>query len=264
MDALCFVDARLLNHIQRILDQNHLILTPGEFLMIRNLCLILCGSILLTACSFSASSPPTPTQFVTPAIAFITTETPSPIPVATNTPVPVFTATFTPIPPVAPNVCSDPQATALIDSLKRSMLTADGALLSSLVSPNGLEVRLFHTSDPITYTAYQAQFLFETTFEANWGSHPASGQDKKGSFHAVVVPELVKVFNTNYTLHCNEIRHGGASYPITWPYQKDFYSIYYAGSDQNGNMDWLTWVVGVEYVNAKPYMYALTQFFWEP
>jgi hypothetical protein len=29
-------------------------------------------------------------------------------------------------------------------------------------------------------------------------------------------------------------------------------------------MDWHTWVAGIEYVNGKPYLYALMQFFWEP
>jgi hypothetical protein len=29
-------------------------------------------------------------------------------------------------------------------------------------------------------------------------------------------------------------------------------------------MDWQTWVAGIEYVNGKPYLYALMQFFWEP
>jgi hypothetical protein len=144
------------------------------------------------------------------------------------------------------------------------MLNANGALLASLVSPNGLEVRYFHTSDPVPYTSDQAQFLFETTFETNWGAHPASGLEKKGAFHEVVVPELVKLFNTTYTLHCNEIKHGGASYPLIWPYDKDFYSVYYAGTEQNGFLDWLTWAVGIEYVDGKPYIYALIQFFWEP
>lgn len=229
--------------------------------MKRILCLVLPGMILLTGCALPGASAPTPTS---PAILFITTETPSPFPTLTDTPVPVFTFTATPIPAVAPNFCADPQATALLDSLKRSMLTADGALLSSLVSPNGMEVRFFHTSNPITYTSYQAQFLFETAYQANWGPHPASGLDKKGTFHDVVVPDLVRIFNTTYTLYCNEIRHGGASYPISWPYAKDFYSIYYAGTEQNGFMDWLTWVVGIEYVNGRPYIYALIQFFWEP
>ncbi len=29
-------------------------------------------------------------------------------------------------------------------------------------------------------------------------------------------------------------------------------------------MDWHTWVMGIEYVSGKPYVYALIQFFWEP
>jgi hypothetical protein len=125
-------------------------------------------------------------------------------------------------------------------------------------------VRYFRNGRAITYSAYQAKFLFETTYQANWGSAPAGGLEKKGAFHDVIVPELARTFNTAYTLHCNEIRHGGASYEIRWPYNKDFYAIYDPGTQQNGNLDWHTWVVGIEYNNGKPYIYALLQFFWEP
>jgi len=144
------------------------------------------------------------------------------------------------------------------------MLTADGALLSSLVSPNGMEVRYFRNGTAITYTPHQAGFLFETTFEANWGPEPGSGLDKTGSFHDVIVPDLVRIFNQPYTLHCNEVKHGGATYEVTWPYQKDFYSIHFTGTEQYGFLDWHTWVVGVEYNNNKPLIYALMNFFWEP
>jgi len=222
---------------------------------------LMTGLFLLTGCNRGSSPSPTPTQSVL-QLVFGITETPSPILAVTFTP--VFTATATPIPPVAPNVCTDPKVVALIDSLKTSMLTADGALLGSLVSPNGMEVRYFHNGTAITYTPYQAGFLFETTFEANWGNDPASGLEKNGSFHDVIVSELVKIFDQPYTLHCNEIRHGGASYDVSWPYKKDFYSIYFAGTEANGYLDWHTWVVGVEYSNGKPYIYALMQFYWEP
>ena len=87
---------------------------------------------------------------------------------------------------------------------------------------------------------------------------------KSGSFHEVIVPELVKIFNQPYTLHCNELKHGGATYEIEWPYQDEFYSIHFPGTQANGNMDWRTWVMGIEYVGGKPYVYALIQFFWEP
>ena len=193
---------------------------------------------------------------------FILTETPTLTPNATFTP--IFTPTATPIPPVAPTICADPQVIALIDSLKTSMLTADGKLLSSLISPQGMEVRYFRNGKVITYTPYQANFLFVTTYQAKWGTEPGSGLPKKGAFHDVIVPELVTIFNQPYTLHCNEIRHGGATYEVSWPYARDFYAIHFAGTEQYSYMDWHTWVVGVEYVNGKPYIYALVNFFWEP
>ena len=74
---------------------------------------------------------------------------------------------------------------------------------------------------------------------------------KSGSFHDVIVPELVSIFNQPYTLHCNELKHGGATYEMEWPYQDEFYSIHFPGTQANGNLDWQTWVMGIEYVSGK-------------
>ena len=226
--------------------------------------ILLIGLFLFTGCSFSATTLPTPTVPATDPLVFITTETPSPIPpVATE--VTVLTPADTPMPAVSANVCTDPQVITLIDSLKRAMLNNDGALLSSLVSPaNGMEVRWVRYGNIVTYTREQALFIYETTFEANWGDEPGSGMPKQGAFHDVIVPDLLKVFNQPNTLHCNELRYGGASYDVRWPYDKDFYSIYFPGTDQYSYLDWHTWVAGIEYVDGKPFIYALMQFFWEP
>ena len=75
-----------------------------------------------------------------------------------------------------------------------------------------MDVANFRDGNVINYTPEQAKFLFETTFEVNWGTEPGSGAEKIGSFHDVIVPELVKAFNQPYTLHCNELKHGGATY----------------------------------------------------
>jgi hypothetical protein len=202
---------------------------------------------LVTACASPTQAPttPTPLVFVTETLPSISTETPTAIPTFTQTlpPVtgdatalPAFTPTVpSTVPPVSTNICADPQASAF-----------------------------YHNGNVINYDQEHAKFLFETTFEANWGTHPASGEETIGSFHDIVVPELVKIFNQPYTLHCNELKYGGASYPVIFPYDKDFYSIYFPGTEANGNLDWHTWVAGIEYVNGKPYLYALTQFFWEP
>jgi hypothetical protein len=225
------------------------------------------GLIALTACApATATLPPQPTAVP-----------PSPIPAATQTLPPSTSPTFTPpaftaIPTftsaqtaVLPAFCADPQPVTLINALKTSMLTSDGALLSTLVHPSrGMDVRYFRDGNVINYTPEQTKFLFETTFEADWGNEPGSGLPKKGAFHDVIVPDLVEIFNQPYTLHCNELKHGGATYELQFPYEDNYYSVFFAGSDEFGLLDWHTWVVGIDYENNKPYIYALMQFFWEP
>lgn len=221
------------------------------------------GFVFLTGCVTVYPPPPTPTVPAPATSTVVSTETPIP---PTSTPeaftaIPTLTST---LPPFTSNICADLQVVAVLELLKSAILTSNGELLGSVVSPNGMEVRYIRNGNPITYTPEQAEFLFETTFEANWGPQPGSGEDKIGSFHDVIVPSLTEIFNQPYTLHCNELKHGGATYELEWPYSKDYYSIYFPGTEANGNLDWRTWVVGIEYVNNKPYIYALEQFFWEP
>lgn len=232
-------------------------------MMMKLVSIFLSGVVLLTACSSpSTTALPTVTQLVFP--------TPT---LSIGTPlVPLPTGVFTPLAPRtqlpdsgSTNLCADPRAISLIDSLKTAVTTKNGEVLASLVSPaSGMEVSYFHNGTAIKYDQNQAKFLFETTYEANWGPDPASGAEKTGSFQNVVVPALVKFFGHPYTTHCNEIKYGGASYDVSFPYDKGYYSIYFPGTEANGFMDWQTWVAGIEYVGGKPYLYALMQFFWEP
>ena len=228
------------------------------------------GFVLLTACASPNPATPTLAQLATATPpqtsgTLIPTATP-PLSLPTGiVSTAISTLTLSVPSTVASDICVYPQVTALIDSLKTAVLNSDGPLLSSLVSPQrGLDVARFRDGTVITYRPDQAKFLFETTFEVNWGPAPGSGIDEIGSFHDVIVPELVRAFNQPYTLHCNELKHGGATYEVSWPYEGDFYSVHFAGTEVNGFMDWHTWAVGVEYVNNKPYLYALIPYFWEP
>lgn len=231
----------------------------------KTLAILLIGLILLAGCSVPAAQA-TPTQ-IAPVFAtsvFITTATPLSLTLTPGavTPLPGQTVTVS---PGTSGICTDPQVTALMDSFKTAILTSNGKLLSSLVSPTRhMDVALFRNGTVITYDQQHAKFLFETTFKVDWGAAPGSGAEKIGSFHEVILPELVKAFNQPYTLHCNVIEHGGASYEIKWPYQGEYYSVYFPGTQANGNLDWHTWVVGIEFVSGKPYIYALMPFFWEP
>ena len=224
----------------------------------------LLGLILLSGCASPATLPPATPTFIALPTSTLFIGTP---PTAAQTP-----GASTALPggsgtaPANPStICGDPQVTALIDSFKKSILSSDGQLLSSLVSPSrGMDVAYYRDGTVITYRPEHAKFLFETTFEVDWGTEPGSGAMKSGSFHDVVLPELVRIFNQPYTLHCNELKVGGATYEPVWEYESEFYSIHFPGTPENGNMDWHTWVMGIEYVSGKPYVYALIQFFWEP
>jgi len=232
----------------------------------QRLLVFLVSLILLTAVFTACGSPATqvaatPTFIALPtSTLFIGTQ--SPLTPGASPPVPGGSVTA---PPNPATICNDPQVTALIDSFNSAILTSDGPLLSSLVSPSrGMDVAYFRDGTVITYQQEHAKFLFETTFEVDWGTEPGSGELKSGSFHEVIVPELVSIFNQPYTLHCNELKHGGATYEMIWEYESEFYSIHFPGTQENGNLDWHTWVMGIEYASGKPYVYALIQFFWEP
>jgi hypothetical protein len=212
---------------------------------------------VVTACASPSTLPPATQTFIALPTSTLVIGTPPALTPGASYPGPGSTNPST--------ICNNPQVLALIDSFKKAILESDGMLLSSLVSPSrGMDVAYYRDGTVITYRTEQAKFLFETTFEVDWGTEPGSGAMKRGSFHDVVVPELVRIFNQPYTLHCNELKHGGATYELTWEYQSEFYSIHFPGTQANGNMDWHTWVMGIEYVSGKPYVYALIQFFWEP
>jgi len=231
---------------------------------------------LATACTLPIYGNATPTATLRPkqiaqtiaaaaaaqATPTIVTPTPGVSTIITSTPQAQLVVTQ-----AAPsNFCTDGQVTALINSFKTALQTSDGPLLASLVSPtHGMEARLFRNGRVVTYDQTHAKFLFDSTYVVNWGLAPASGLATSGSFHQLIIPALLDVFNKNYTLTCNQVTVGGASYPTTWPYSGiSFYSAYYPGSQGNGNLDWHTWLVGMHYVNGKPYLYAIMQFQWEP
>jgi hypothetical protein len=161
--------------------------------------------------------------------------------------------------------CADSQPTALINNLKTALQNSDGDLLASLVSPaHGMEVRYYRDGRVVTYDQRHARFLFESDFQVNWGDAPGSGLPTVGSFHETIIPAMRKVFTTNYTLACNQLQVGGTTYVAQWPYPGvNYYSLYFPGTSENGNMDWHTWLVGMEYINGRPYIHSMMQFEWE-
>lgn len=246
---------------------------------------VCCGAVIVTACSLPVYGKPlaTPTLLIHPTkktqlpasestaqLANTLAPTTQPASTATLNPFPTLAGVVTTAIPatqaVSANFCSDGQVTTLINNFKIALKTSDGTLLASLVSPvHGMDARLYRDGRVVNYDRAHAKFLFDSTYSVDWGSAPGSGLETNGSFHEHFVPALLDVFNKNYTLTCNQVQVGGASYPTRWPYDGiNFYSVYYAGSQGNGSLDWHTWLIGMTYTNGKPYLYAILQFKWEP
>jgi hypothetical protein len=162
--------------------------------------------------------------------------------------------------------CDDPRGRELINSLGKAVAAKDGPLLSSLVSPaSGMDVRYYRDGNVVNYDVEHAKFVFETTYQADWGPSPGSGESTIGSFQEVILPSLQQVFTPNATVVCNQIKVGGATYQPIWPYpDMNYYSVHFPGTDQYGGMDWETWVVGVDSVDGEPHVAALVHYAWEP
>src|SRR6187455_2691768 len=115
--------------------------------------MLLAGFVLLAACASPTDTAPAPT----PLSLVVTSTGLVPVP-SSDALTPIATAPGS-TPSSSANVCSDPQITALIDSLKTAVTNQDGPLLASLVSPaSGMEVSYFHNGTAIKYDQNQAKF----------------------------------------------------------------------------------------------------------
>lgn len=204
----------------------------------------------LAACSIPVDAPPPPTA--------LPSATPPPAVTSTS----VIVASPTPV----PGFCADPRGRELINSLRTAIQTKDGKLLASLISPTeGMDVRIFRNGNVVNYDVEHAPFVFETTFQADWGLHFASGEPTIGSFQEIILPSLQQIFSVETEIICNELKTGGATYIPEWQYpDMDFYSVHFPGTSQYDGMDWQTWAIGMAPVDGELYITALSPFVWEP
>jgi hypothetical protein len=168
----------------------------------------------------------------------------------------------------ASTFCGDTRVTGLLSSVRSALLNSDGDLLSSLVSPaHGLDVRLWRYGTVANYSPEEAEWVFESEYQVNWGAAPGSGDETRGSFTAQPLPKLKEVFGASYSMHCNDTLDLATFNVQPWPPEYtniNFYTIYKPGTEQYGGLDWRAWTVGVEYVQGKPMLFALIHYQWEP
>jgi hypothetical protein len=158
--------------------------------------------------------------------------------------------------------CADTRVPALITQLKQAVSTSDGALFASLVSPrHGIRVNYWQHSLPILYSTSSAQGIFADATSHDWGAGP-SGLPDIGTFSGVVQPDLQGVLASSYQLICDNPSYAGM-FPNAWPYTNiNYYAVLQPPTAQV--FDWKIWLLGFEYVDGQPYLFATIHYVWEP
>jgi len=218
---------------------------------------------ILTACTLPQ---PTPTSSPFATIPTFTSAPP------TATAQSYLTATHTQVPTAAatvpPAFCQDARVGVLLDSFSSALSSSNGELLASLISPvNGLDLQFIRTGRVVNYDREHARFVFDSTFQVEWGLGYGSGEPVIGSFQQIVLPSLQTVFTSAAQRVCNQVKVGGATYEVAWPSEYstiNFYSVHFPGTSDFGGLDWQTWLTGVEIVGGQPYLRVLLHLEWEP
>jgi hypothetical protein len=163
--------------------------------------------------------------------------------------------------------CADPAPVDLLGLVSSVAESRDGIAFASITSlVHNLTVTYIHNGNPKVYTPLELETAFEDGAEVDWGPGPGSGLPVTGTFNDLVQPDLMYVFGSEYSLHCNAVQLGGASYSVEWPAvwkNINYYSVYRPGPAGN-EMAWMTWLAGVEYVDGIPYLFSLSRYNWEP
>lgn len=163
--------------------------------------------------------------------------------------------------------CADTRVNTLLTNFGSALTTSNGETLAALVSPaHGMTVRLWRNGKAVTFHTKDAPWVFGSTYEHHWGAAPGSGLDTNGAFHLVVLPKLLDVFNASYSLTCNSLGTAAQNGSEPWPnlYTNiNYYTVYKPGT-LGVDLDWRYWLVGVEYVQGRPYVFGLIHFQWEP
>lgn len=153
--------------------------------------------------------------------------------------------------------CTEPEAQAVVAQASRALRDHDERALADTIDPTrGLRVYSFHDADSIRL---RGAYLSDATAH-DW---PTYGPTQHGTFDEVIEPRLTETLAAAGPPVCAQIPHGGASYAVELPVQlQSIPSVAFAR--QSSDIDWDTWVFGIERTNGHYRLAYLIPFAWEP
>ncbi len=162
--------------------------------------------------------------------------------------------------------CGDPAVTALLDQLRTVVAEEDGRLLEELVHPErGLRVRLSWWNPEVLIAGNDVRQLFRAEKRQEWGTEDGSGLPIRGSFNEVVLPRLERDLLPATERRCDEGVFGPTAGLTNLPEGYEavrFYSLHRPAPAEQ-ELDWGTWLVGVERWEGRYYISYLVHYRWE-
>lgn len=166
---------------------------------------------------------------------------------------------------VAPaEFCADPQVVALLEALGEAIRNRNGRALASLSSPRrGLVIRYDWWNPEVIIPPHDVAQIYENETSFTWGASDTPGVSVRGTFSEVIAPLLEDVFGGGAEVTCNSLRTGTTSGEVRWPGEYtnlNFYAFYRPANQPGSQLTWHTWVVGVEYVDDRPWVTVLVHY----
>jgi len=162
--------------------------------------------------------------------------------------------------------CNDPETAALLDQLKTAIQNRDGEALAAISNPErGLRFRRYWWSEGVRFENQQINNLFNLTQSYFWGVADGSGEDINGSFSEIMLPLLERDLLEATEIGCNEILSGGTAGIIQPPPRYEganYYSLYRPASPEQ-ELDWGSWVIGIERWQGTYFVSFLVHYQWE-
>lgn len=160
--------------------------------------------------------------------------------------------------------CNDARVAELANQFILGMKDRDGGKLSELASPKrGLIIRHDWWNPEVLIGPDAVKNLFDAPQALYWGVIRDSEVTIDGTFNEVILPQLEDVFTIAPEQSCNELAAGSSAEEILWPpeYSNLNYLAFYRPAPEPGSqLNWRSWVLGIEYVKGEPYLAVLVQY----
>ncbi len=163
--------------------------------------------------------------------------------------------------------CQSADVVALLEELLIAMSLSDGTRLKELVAESrGIGIRRHWWNPEVYYRRDDVAKIFNENESHYWGTADGSGDDIEGTFSEVMGQLVTNNLLNSTETGCNEIIHGGTAGLTVLPASYEginFVSLHRSPEPDEFELDWGTWVIGIERWEGEYYISFMVHYEWE-